>query len=343
MATSAATTTGFIPSRENHYGVVFGDRECSDDDEYSTPEWTLTFPHWTNPYNPLIFVIPPYTFSCDQDLLESCNNVYKQNCQSGKWISDSRALTTLHQDAFNRIFVFLEPKDLVHFSQVSKCCYLATKAGIIWEIQLQKCFPKTKTLPEKICSFSPEQQFKIYFKRMNDEKRPYIAQLERNNEVLLHLGKHGSGGAIDLALKMYGDTGGGFAVDRFCQALQTLRNKQNAKPSEWDALYNSDLGKADRACSRYTGLVNRQKHLAGHTYDGTDQSIVSDSQQGRCKRAIQKISEIFNDQENFEKFIRGAEAAKNNAPQSNEIASLQDPFQPWIDADSGTGDSHPNT
>jgi hypothetical protein len=331
MSSAAPTgptgTEPFIPSLKNYYGVKFQEgnylRENSD------------FSNWTNPYHPLIFVIPPYTFSCDQDLLESCNNVYKQNCQPGKWISDLGALTTLHQDTSNRVFVFLEPKDLVNFSKASKCCYLATKADIIWVIQFQKYFPKINPLPNQVCGFSLEQQFKMYFKRMNDVLKPYIVQLERNNQVILQLrGSDGSGGAIHeaeikaSALSVIADADAKIQVIH--QGLLGFGSPSDSNSADWKALFDSDLGKV-RAYARdkehevmlqKEHLVKRLTGLTGNTYDGTVKSIAPDSQQGRCLHAIDEIPELFNGQERFEKFMQGVQTTKNNSPQSNEAASL---------------------
>jgi hypothetical protein len=178
---------------------------------------------------------------------------------------------------------------------------------------------------------------------MNDEKKPYIVQLKRNNEVILHLrGSTGSGGAIDLAWRKYYEAcsrkyveaGRKSASLNFDEDFQTYRHAGIE-------MFKSDA-KVHQAYLQYSKLVCHQTHLAGNTYNGTDESIDHNSQQGRCVRAIQEIPDVFNDQEKFEAFIQKAEADKNSAPQSDEVASLQEPFCPWLDADSGTGASHPN-
>jgi hypothetical protein len=359
-AATGASTASFIPNLENHFGVYFDqnvDSSPISSDSSLIPTEKFDPFNWSNPYNPRFTVIHPFTFEDNEDLIEECKKVYAQNCQSGKLISDSGALVTLHQDAFNRVFVFLEPKDLVNFSAVSKCCYLATKVDIIWVIQLQNCFPNINPLPTKVCSLSPEHQFKIYFKKVNDEKKPYNAQITRNNDVTLHLrGPTGFDGAIDIAWKQCQAFGGEAAVQHYyherTNAIARLEEgvggssaleddnplwtpeQRAAWNEEYDALKNSDAGKAAHAYQEHQRLQWLLIRVQGNTYNGSTASIDSNSQQARCAYAIHEIPELFNDQEKFEAFIQQAEAAKNNSAQSNEVASPQDPFQPWVDSDS---------
>lgn len=268
----------------------------------------------------------------NQDLLEDCRKVYMQNCQLVATFSNSGAFFRSSQDAFNRVFVYLSPKDLAHFSKVSKCCYLATKADIIWEIQLQNCFPNVKTLPKQLCSFSPEQQFKIYFKRVNDELKPYNAQFERNNVVIGHLrGSNGFNGAIDQAWKEYQMLDGENAKSKFLDKFNAINQSAESK---WEAI-SSNKGKAYQAYWHYNDLCQRLRELIGNTYNGTTESIDPQSQQGYCMNAIHEVPKTFDDQEKFEKTIQRSEAVKNNSSEYYEEAIPQnDSYQPWVYPDS---------
>jgi hypothetical protein len=235
-------------------------------------------------------------------------------------LQESGAFFCSLQDVSNRIFVCLSPKDLAYFSTISKCCYLATQADWIWEIQLQNCFPKTQPLSKQLCSFSVKQQFKIYFKRMNDELKLYTAQFERNNFVIGNLrGPSGFDGKIDQAWKKYQTLGGEKARSQHQEALHNLyqealhnlhqsNNTRNSIESAVQQLSNALPGQAHAAYQEYIDLHWGLKMLVGDTYDGTIESLDPNCQQARCLMAIQNgVPEAFDDQEWFTTIIEQSE------------------------------------
>jgi hypothetical protein len=297
------------PSLKNHFNVFFKDVTAKTDP-------TSVEQIWSNPYASQI--IKPYFPSDNQDLLNTCREVFKKNSESMTTLQESGAFFCSLQDASNRIFVCLSLKDLVNFSTISKCCYLATKADCIWEIQLQNCFPNTKILSKQRCSFSPEQQFKIYFKKMNDELKLYIAQFERNNFVIGNLrGPSGFDGEIDQARKEYQILGGDEARFQHQEALNNLyrgNNARNAIESALQQLNNALPGQAFAVYLKCISLELQLRELVGHTYNGTIESLDPNCQQALCLMAIQNgVPKAFDDQEQFTTIIEQSEAAKNNS------------------------------
>jgi len=160
--TSTSIDTGSTPidpTPSNNYCVKFGQWTINEQGEST---------YVANPY--ILKSIKPY-IPCESIALTS-STFFKKINTSGMdcCIYDSK-------EAFSTIFIFLDTKNLVNFSETSKCCYLATKTDIIWQYQLKKLLPNVCCLSKFTCTFTPEQQFQIVFKKLNDRKKPFIAQL----------------------------------------------------------------------------------------------------------------------------------------------------------------------
>ena len=235
------------------------------------------------PYNRS--AIKPFVPSDNQKLVILCESTYNQYKQTLN-LNQTGALFYELKEPFVLTFAHLDPRDLARFSTVSKCCFLATKYPLIWETQLKKLLPDVNFISSTLCKFSDEQQFKIIFKRINDELKPYLLQLKKNNEVLNELrGSNGMNGAIDRAWKDYTHIG------------TTTKVWTN---DGWQAY------------DKYTSLDRLRTCLAGNSYNGQANTIDSESQQGRLLKAINHdVHHAFNHQDQFDEIIRKSEAQTN--------------------------------
>jgi hypothetical protein len=295
IAAPKQLTSYLMPLTQNHFGVRF------DGDEPEAIPYLSSA--WTNPY--IKSVIQPYLPADHKELIA----IFQNTCSSITPPGSSDAMFHLYRDPFTRCYVDFTLKDLANFSQVSKCCYLAAKSDAVWDIQLRKLLPNVISL--STCSFSSKQQFRIIFERIHQELRPYIAQFQRNEEVLHVLrGPNGHGGTVDRAWEKYQSLGGTQARNTFLA-------------SPWDVVYNSwdsPKGRIQRAYYEYESKNLRRILLAGDHYNGTVKSMNAKSQQSLCLRAIDElVPGQFNDQEKFEEVIQESETALRNKPQNMEV------------------------
>lgn len=86
---------------------------------------------------------------------------------------------------FSNLLEVINTRALLNFSQASKCCYVLMKSNDLWQKRIESLFPNVECMPEITCGFSPEEQFQVAFKRLQDRQRPYICQYNHN------LGKDG--------------------------------------------------------------------------------------------------------------------------------------------------------
>lgn len=292
---------------ENSFGVYFGPIE-------NNSSYPVIRSAWTNPYvdprsNEVI--MHPYMPSDNTDLINSCRNAFNRYRENQTEYAQYGAKFYELRDVFTIISPHLDPKDLVNYSEVNKCCYLTIQINIIWEIQCQKLFPNIKLKSEETCFFSSAQQFKIYFKRVCDELNPYRAQLKRNNAILEELrGPHGNDGKIAHALENFNALGGEAEANKHYAEFWQAHQRNDARAAEAVSLSNAELFEASRV---YNSLITNQHTLVGQIYDGTPQSIDPNSQQGRCQSAIDQLPVLLNNQDKFEEFIEKMEAAKTNA------------------------------
>ncbi len=303
---------------EQHFGVHLGDwaQSWGTSGGCGSTSAPYSYPSHSS-------IIRPYVPSDNRELVKACQETYKKYFLTPLF-NETGALFHFHRDALSFAFVYLHPKDLVNFSEVDKCCYLATKTDAIWENQLKKLLPNTQIMPMQVCCFSPEHQFKIIFKKINNALMPYIVQFAKNNVILRRLrGPNGMDGEIDSKWKNYEQLGGNPARLRYLSIVNNAFN--NGQPIDWEGLQDTDDCKAALIYGHYTDLNESRIHLAGNAYDGTIESIDPNSQQGRCLRVINEVlvAENFNNQDEFEIVIQASEALKNYTSQNNDEAVPQ--------------------
>ena len=252
------------------------------------------------------WVFQPYIPFCNPDIITACEHAFIHV----KNYSDAAVFFHLYNDAFHRSLVLLEVKDLTSFSQVSKCCYLASKSNLTWEGQLQKLFPNLSYISTEACGFTFEQQYIIYYKRMQYELKPYQLQLQINAARISELrGPRGCDGKLSKVWQKFENAGGN-------RALRDSRTQYHprycAKNPRITTLYN-----------KYNALSGELIRLDGHTAQG--EPVRHGSEQGRCLEAIETIRIAFNHQDLFEKTIYRTAAAKKGIPLP------EDPFYPNIE------------
>jgi hypothetical protein len=301
-AASTYVSSVFVPNLENHFGVPFYNPFSS--------------PGWNNPYARAI--IKPYVPSDDQEMALTCQKVLNSNMPDILTGADNATGSKFSFDPVTRnVMSLLDPKDLANFSEASKCCYSASKANFIWEVQLHKIFPNVKVMNNSLCSFSSEQQFKIYFKRMNDELKPYICQFKLQDDLLKGLrGPNGMDGTIDAAWKDMVQNGGIEDANEALNYVEAPWNFPNANEFQ--------RSRVQGALYIYRRLNYERIAFAGDNYNGTVETIAPSSYQGRCLTAINiLVPKAFDDQERFEKTMQRTEAAKNGTSETTA-----DPFKP---------------
>ncbi len=296
--TGSILTATFELNLENNFGIDFNDPSSNG--------------KWTNPFRNAI--IKPYVPSDDQEMTLTCQKVLGSNMADSLTGADNDSGSRFTLDPITcYVISLLDPKDVANLAETSKCCYSATKINFIWEVQLYKLFPNVKNMDNALCSFSPEQQFKVYFKRMNDELKPYTFQFKSQDGLLKELrGPNGMDGTIHAAWQELEKEGG---MSKGFELVQ-------------GGIYDA---KSIAAISLYNDLNLQRIDLAGNNYNGTHETINPASLQGRCLNAINNlVPQAFDDQERFEQTIQRAEVAKNGTP---ETESSENPDT--IDQDDG--------
>ncbi len=185
---------------------------------------------------------------------------------------------------------------------------MASKFPLIWECQLIKLLPNVKIIPTDTCIFSHEEQFKIIFKRINDELKPYIWQFNHNNETLNILrGPNGMNGAVDDAWRKYSNYVRTNNHHEFSHQYYDLNTNTVV------SVYVEDV-EIKATWNRYLKLNEYRIHLAGNKYDGTAETIDPVSQQGRLLKAKNTlVQNAFNHPDQYETIIRIAEIFKKVA------------------------------
>jgi hypothetical protein len=211
----------------------------------------------------------------------------------------------------------LDLKALLNCSEVNKKLYLATKVELVWENQLKKFLPQVEAMPEKECSFTSEQQFMIIFKRIHDEKRSWMAKFNRNQEICLKWKNK-----LQEIDEKYQKLGADKVRARIEEARQEIYAKAPHPRSymEYDKyikslnqLEESEDSKAVREYDSHFKQIQKKKiqELSGEDYDGTIESIGKKSKQGYMLLTIQKLSDGFNNQEQFNQIIGNSQSIGN--------------------------------
>lgn len=286
--TVISATTPFVPSLQNHFGVTFGDPRSHDNVKIKEP---LENPYASKINNAYV----PH----ESDLPIVSHRTFQEYKKDPKSLDTSGAIFITYESYFNHVAVYLDLKDLANFSQTSKCCYLASKANGLWDIQFSKRFPHTLLMPKEKCGFSKEQQFKIYFKRHQDHLKIYKTQQDINQLVLDKLVvPNGNDGICHEYQMMYQELGGERELrNALCDALNAP--KTDAIPPIIQVITKRNV---------FQSIL---KKLAGPNYDGTVASIDSNSQQARCLFAIENLPGALDNQVEFENWIQKSHDAKN--------------------------------
>lgn len=202
------------------------------------------------------------------------------------------------------IFSILEPKAIVNFSEVSIGCYLATKSDFIWRTKLKKLLPKVNCMSID-CMFSPEQQFQILFKRIEDRRKRFNTEFKHTNKLIRKL-------------------------------------KSNAKPHEYFAHKSrtiaieiteleSELLKPNRMIDDIKEILNlKAREMTLNSAHAKENKILSEKieelaqKNKRCRHAIRSIPKEYNQQHIFDIVIRSSESAKKNlcTPTVNQPSPL---------------------
>jgi hypothetical protein len=192
-------------------------------------------------------------------------------------------------------FTILSPKDLANFSEVSKGCYLVTKCTSIWLFQFKELFTNVQPCKE-LYSYNVEVQFKIFYKRLHDERRLFVNQYNKNEAELRVLrGPTGFDGSLDRAWKEY---------------IQAA-SENDGFPPGW--------AKETRKHQEYLLRNLRRIELGGDSYDGTPETLGSVCLQRQLLNAIEHgVSDHFNNQEGFEQVILVSKRAKEELEQASK-------------------------
>ncbi len=309
MAMPITTDTPIIPTQtlENFFGLHLTN-ECA------TAEGGERITVWTNPYlqqvnafaTPILSAITPYIPGRSQQF------------------AFNAPLELLSQDVTVTILSKLDLKNLLNCSSVCKSFYSASKANFIWGIQLWNLLPNVTNVAPNLCIFTHEQQYKVIFKRIQNECKPYTAKFTRNQEI--------SNNMLDQLKTLelqFQEAGGKEAASRF--------NKQQIK-IYWQNVvqgYESALNIAiqnfpddyhaaqlKRSIDELQGSIS---YLSGANYDGTIESIDKNSEQGKILNAINiMVPNAFDNQEMFESVIEKSVAAQNNSSSNNDGPTIED-------------------
>ena len=317
MATGAVRYNGFVanhqscasdpcpPSLENHFGIPIQDEKQPLNNHDS--QMVVV---WTNDH----LVVKPYNPPADDsELIKACTKTYNSNFLAIANLSPA-ASTLMNQGAAVALLARLEPKDIANFSEVSKCFFLATKKGYnlqikedaIWDVQLAKLLPNVKKIPSELCTFSPEQQFKIVYKRINDERKCFVTKLKRNEETCKNLKQ-----MIQQTSK------------QFEEALTTAGGRDCKKRIiEERKLYSVADMKVLNLHMQCKSYQSQLFAISGEMEEnGVVRHLGTGSMQSRLLNAIKiLVPTAFDNQNKFNETIQKSESIKNTTSSNNSVA-----------------------
>ena len=338
--TSANTLPAAPPTLANWFGLdIWSDKQQQIEGPNSNE-----LPIWTNPQAgcPIYPYIPPAN---DQDLIEVCREAYQRNLKAID-LNPAESVC-MNREVFIALLAYLEPKQVSLFSRISKCFYFTMKNGYnpnalidsIWDIQLQKMLPNVKMISHTLTSFSSEQQFKIVYKRIADEEKPYIAKFQHN------LSRHSE---LMRRLTVL-STRHKEASDEFQQALKEVGGENIYRIREHFpqlAGQNSEARALEWEVVRLAGLLNtyknKLKNLFGENYtDCLNAHLDQNSEQWKLRHAVDHlIPEAFNDQEKFVDVIHKSDALKTQLSRSNAAVEEENSMETSDDLDNSDDISH---
>jgi hypothetical protein len=286
---------------------VFNDSRYKAVPELITQRQTI----WQNRH--LQFAIRSYPSSINEE--GNCIKTFASEISTRAYQGVEESFFSPQKNVIFIILNHLAPKDLMSCSNVSKNFYLATKTELLWEKQLEKLLPQVQALSRKECSFTPEQQFKIIFKAINDQKKPFIDKFNQNQNSAFEWSEKlkGLGNKIQELMRDQ--------KDEVCSRLVILSREDFLQFSE--ALNQVPEEEFDQIEEIVETILECQNCLVRLKYlCGDDRAVEfwdKDSQLGRLFSAIENVSAAFNDQEKFEETIRKFEAYWNTTFQFDFI------------------------
>ena len=261
---------------------------------------------WTNPYleqnhmflMPTLYAITPYIPGGSQQ--------FAVTAPSGSWDHDITVV----------ILSNLDLKTLVNSSSVCKSFYSASKVDRIWRVQLCKFLPNVTVMNRNLCIFTPEQQYKVIFKRIQNECKPYVAKFTRNQEKNNLSGRMNELKTLKLQFQK---AGGKEAASRFNQERINFIRQGDQEGLITADLIRNDCVFVQRSSDYLAADLQRQvmqfqdalSFFCGANYDGTIESIDPNSLQGKILNAINVlVPNAFNSQKKFESVIEKSVAVR---------------------------------
>jgi hypothetical protein len=304
MAVTSAASSQIVPptlenfsglNLENFFGLNIGN-------EYVSKENGLgIYTKWANPHLQQDSFFETPTLSAISPYIPGESLQFAFTAPSEFW----------HQDTTVVILSNLDLKTLVNCSTVCKFFYSASKADFIWRNQLWNLLPNVTNVPPNLCIFTPEQQYKVIFKRIQNECKPYIAKFNRNEE----LGNNWLNELKTLELQCQ-EAGGEAAAARYIDLL----SQGNVENSENCPDYPASELNAKIAVLRYT-----LSRMFGANYNGTIESIDPNSVQGQILNAINiLVPNAFNNQEKFESVIDKSVTVYNTSSSNSDGPIIED-------------------
>ena len=343
MATTAIYTTssfGVEPTLENYFGLDIGDAYEYGLSMSDTDTSLVAKLEWKNPH--LRSTILPYIPEDNKGLIKTFERAviesYKQLPNVSKEKTSSGEVTFSCRDVTVYIVSNLDLKDLIRFSKVNKCCFLATKADIVWRIQLCKLLPQVECKNSNLCTFTPEQQFKIIYKRMVNARNPFVARYNYNTEKYrklksqleeteLEFEKAGSQGIIESWRKEMTDLQkGGMDFEAGDVHLMSSPNYHAAQLEDKVMLLRSQISS-----------------LVGQDFDGSIESLDPYCFQAKILTAVQiTLPDVFNNQEKFDEEIEKAQALANTSSSNNQGFMINDIFDEEIEKAQALANTSPS-
>ena len=243
-------TNSSTPSLEKHFNLMLN-------------WWDATVRDWHNPHLKSANV-PHIPTAVDEKRRNDWHEGLNQKSLSPEALSVCERFFLLKTDKTALIFIKLDLKSLLIFSEASKCIYLAAQVEIVWEDQLSYFLSNVKYIPSE--DFIPSQQFQIISKAIENAQKPFIAKFDHNQTCILSI--KGSNGELEQVWNQFQAAGGMQAYYRieetFAEEISEEKREDIQATRDYDAwkLHN-----------KYIDLSQELYSLSGEKGDGTSKPI----------------------------------------------------------------------